>query len=413
MREPNTNRGDALTDCVVVGAGPAGLAASTALTERGVDHLVLERGRVGETWHTQRWDSFRLNTPGWMNTMLGGQAPDHYADRAEVVDRLDVLAASCPVRERTRVTGLAPAGEGYEVRTDGASFRARAVVVATGDQNVPRVPALAKQFPLDVQQCHTADYRAPDALPAGAVLVVGSGQSGCQIAEDLLAGGRRVFLATSAVGRAPQRHRGRATTDWLGELGFFDQRSQDLPDPSAVHAPQPILGAGGRSLSLQALARAGATLVGRPLAVDGDRVDFDGSTLANIAAGDAFAARARAMIDQAILRRGDDLPPAEPDEAEEPVDVDPPATVRLRDHEVTNIIWCTGFTGDFSWLPADLVGGDGHPLHLQTAAPLPGVWYVGLWWLVRRGSALFHGFPSDAATVAAAAVHASATRSAP
>lgn len=400
-----------MTDCVVVGAGPAGLAASTALTDRGVDHLVLERGQVGQTWRTQRWDSFQLNTPGWMNTMLGGQARDHYADRAEVVDRLDALAATCPVREETAVTGLAPAGDGFDLRTVSGDLRARAVVIATGDQNVPRVPALGGQLPADVAQCHAADYRAPDALPAGAVLVVGSGQSGCQIAEDLLAGGRRVVLATSAVGRAPGRHRGRATSDWLAELGFFDQRPQDLPDPSAVHATQPILGSGGRSLSLQALARSGATLVGRPVAVDGDRVDFDGSTLANIAAGDTFAARARGMIDEALRRRGDDLPPPEPDDTDEPVDLDPPATVRLRDQGITTVIWCTGFTGDFSWLPRALVGVDGHPLHQETAAPVPGIWYVGLWWLVRRRSALLYGFPSDAATVADA-VRSHTTRSA-
>jgi putative flavoprotein involved in K+ transport len=186
-----------LIDCAVVGAGPAGLATSAALAARGVEHVVLERGRVGESWRTQRWDSFRLNTPGWMNRLLGEQAPDSYATGVEVIQRLDKLAAGCPVREGVPVAQLAPAGDGYALRTDGDDILVRAVVVATGDQNLPKVPTLAGRFPDRVAHYHTADYRGPDQLPDGAVLVVGSAQSGCQITEDLLAGGRRVVLATS------------------------------------------------------------------------------------------------------------------------------------------------------------------------------------------------------------------------
>jgi putative flavoprotein involved in K+ transport len=170
---------------------------------------------------------------------------------------------------------------------------------------------------------HTASYRRPGQLPGGAVLVVGSAQSGCQIAEDLLAGGRRVVLATSPVGRVPFRHRGRDTVEWLAETGFMDQRPGDLPDPSVMRAAMPIL-APGRGLSLPALARAGVTLAGRLVAVDGERVAFDDSVAANIAAGDAFAARARAMVDEVIRRRGLDAPPAEPDEHDARVDLDFP-----------------------------------------------------------------------------------------
>ena len=233
-----------LIDCVVVGAGPAGLATSAALAARGVEHVVLERGRVGESWRTQRWDSFRLNTPGWMNQLLGEQAQDTYATGVEVVQRLEKLAADCPVREGVPVARLAPAGDRYTLRTVGADILARAVVVATGDQNLPKVPTLAGTFPDRVAHYHTADYRGPDQLPDGAVLVVGSAQSGCQIAEDLLAGGRRVLLATSPVGRVPFRHRGRESIDWLVEAGFMDQRPHDLPDPSVMRAAMPILAPG-------------------------------------------------------------------------------------------------------------------------------------------------------------------------
>jgi putative flavoprotein involved in K+ transport len=389
-------------DCVVVGGGPAGLATSAALTAREVEHVVLERGRAGESWRTQRWDSFRLNTPGWMNELLGEQPRDAFATGAEVVQRLEKLAADAPVRAGVEVTGLRQRGDGYALRTGGGELRARAVVVATGDQNVPRVPALARLLPDRVAQCHTAGYRGPARLPAGAVLVVGSAQSGCQIAEDLLAAGRPVVLATSPAGRFTWRYRGGDTVDWLVQAGFFDQRPRDLPDPSAMRAAQPIVASGGRSLSLQALARAGATLVGRPVAVDGERVGFDDSVAANIAAGDAFAARARGMIDDLIRRRGLDAPPYEPDDTEGPVDLDPPRELDLRDHDVGSVVWCTGFTGDFSFLDPGLVDAGGQPRHLDTAGAAPGLWYVGLKWLVRRSSGILLGFPRDGAEVAAA-----------
>jgi putative flavoprotein involved in K+ transport len=387
-------------DCVVVGAGPAGLAASAALTDGGVEHEILERGRVGESWRTQRWDSFRLNTPGWMNQMLGEQPRDAYATGAEVVERLEQLAAKSPIHAGVRVARLAPVGDGYVLWTADGDLRARTVVAATGAENVPRIPALAGAFPDRVAQYHAADYRRAGLLPKGGVLVVGSGQSGCQITEDLRAGGRHVVLATSPVGRAPTPYRGRETVDWLVEAGFFDQRPQDLPDPSMMRAPNPLLAPGGRSLSLQALARAGVTLVGRPVAVDGERVSFDASVAANVAAGDAFAERARAMVDDIIRRRGLDAPPAEPDDTGAPVELNPPMALNLRADEIAGVVWCTGFTGDFSWLDPALVDADGQPRHDDAAAPAPGVWYVGPRWLIRRGSSLLHGFPGDAATVA-------------
>jgi putative flavoprotein involved in K+ transport len=199
----------------------------------------------------------------------------------------------------------------------------------------------------------------------------------------------------------PFRHRGRETIEWLAEAGFMDQRPRDLPDPSVMRAAMPII-APGRGLSLPALSRAGATLAGRPVAVDGERVAFDGSLAANVAAGDAFAARARAMVDEVIRRRGLDAPPAQPDEHDLPVDLDPPASLDLRAQEVGGVVWCTGFTGDFSWLDPALVGADGQPRHADGAAPAPGLWYLGLRWLRRRCSGILLGFPGDAAVVAGA-----------
>ena len=390
-----------MTDCLVVGAGPAGLASSAALTQLGVDHVILERSRAGETWRTQRWDTFRLNTPGWMNRLLGEQARYAYADRAEVVKRLEQLAGTSPIHTGVRVTRLTAAGGGYALRTSGGELRSRAVVVATGDQNVPRIPALARRLPDRVAQYHTADYAGPEQLLDGAVLVVGSGQSGCQITEDLLLAGRRVVLATSPVARLPWRHRGRDSFEWLAEAGFFDQRPQDLPDPSAARPTQPIVASGGRSLSLQALARAGAKLVGRLVDGTGERLSFDDSAKANVAAGDAGAERMRSTMDDFIRRNDLTASPAEPDGTDAPVELDPPpTTLDMREDDIGSVVWCTGFTGDFSWLNPSMLDGNGQPRRAGHSAVTPGVWYVGLTWLTQRSSGIFFGFPRDAAAVA-------------
>jgi putative flavoprotein involved in K+ transport len=389
-----------MTDCVVVGAGPAGLATSAALNQRGVDHVILERSQAGATWRMQRWDSFRLNTPGWMNQLLGKQGRYAYADRAEVVQKLEQLASNSPIHTGIRVARLAPSGDGYALRTGDGEFLSRTVVVATGDQNVPRIPALARQLPDRVAQYHAADYAGPAQLPDGAVLVVGSAQSGCQIAEDLRLAGRRVVLATSPAPRLPWRHRGRDSLEWLTEAGFWNQRPKDLPDPAAMRASQPIVAPGGRSLSLQALARAGATLVGRLVGGTGERLNFDHSATANIAAGDAAAERMRTTMDDFIRRGGLKMSPSEPDDTDAPVEVDPSTTLDMRDHDIGSVVWCTGFTGDFSWLNPSMLDGDGQPRREGTAALVPGVWYVGLRWLTQRGSGILFGFPTDAAAVA-------------
>jgi putative flavoprotein involved in K+ transport len=247
-----------------------------------------------------------------------------------------------------------------------------------------------------VAQLHAAEYRSPGALPDGAVLVVGSAQSGCQIAEDLAAAGRRVVLATSAVGCFPMPYRGRDTLAWLVDAGFYDHRPADLPDPAAMRAPQPIVAPAGRALSLRSLARAGVTLAGRPVAVRGGRVTFDDSVPGNVAAGDTFARKVRTIIDELISRTGLHADPAAPED-DHPID-DAPPELDLRD--VGAVIWCTGFGGDFGWLGSELLDGDGAPRRDGAAGVVPGVWFVGLKWLTRRRSGILHGFPTDAAEVA-------------
>ena len=387
-------------DCVVVGAGPAGLATSAALTARGVEHLLVERGQVGHTWRTQRWDSFRLNTPSWMNPMLGPFADDGYAPLGEVVERFGTLAAACPLREGVAVEALSRNGDGFALRTTDGAPSARAVVVATGDQNRPLTPALAAAVPAGVAQCHTAGYRSAGQLPEGAVLVVGSGQSGCQIAEDLLAGGRRVFVATSQVGRLPTPYRGRETLWWLVQGGFYDQTPAQVQDPVARRAPNPLIAPDGRPLGLPSLARRGAVLVGRPVAVEGARILLDDSAAANLAAGEAFAAQARVMADEIIERTGAGAPPAVPDPDDDPVRLEPVPAIDLRADQVGSVIWCTGFGGDFGPLDPSLLDGAGQPLRESVAGAVPGLWFMGLRWLTHRASSILYGFPKDAARVA-------------
>ncbi|WP_421733158.1 NAD(P)-binding domain-containing protein [Cellulomonas sp.] len=385
-------------DCVVVGAGPAGLAASAALSARGIEHQVLEGSEVGASWR-QRWDSFRLNTPGLLNPMLGPAADDEYTPRDEVVRRLEALAASCPVRTGVAVTALAPRMDGFVLETSDGPVHARAVVVATGAENTPRLPSFAAELPV-VQQT-TTTYRSPDGLPPGSVLVVGSGQTGVQVATDLQAAGRRVLLATSPVGRLPSPYRGRQMIAWLAVSGFFDQRATDVPD-AVRRAPNPMVVPGGPGPDLRRMALDGVVLTGRVTGADGSRLRVDDSVAANIAAGEAFAVRARAFVDAAIDRLGLDVPPAEPEEPIASYPVREASELDLRDEGVTGIVWCTGMRGSHGWLPPGLLDDRGAPLHVDGAAGLPGLWFAGLRWMRRRGSSNFEGMPADAAVVASA-----------
>lgn len=407
-------------DAVIVGAGQSGLAASWHLSRRGIDHVVLERGRVGEAWRSQRWDSFALNTPTWMNRLPGEPddlaAPDGFLMRDAWIDHLQayVDGEGLPVRTSTAVTSVATGRGGtFLVSTTGEGagagkpIEARHVIVASGAQAVPKVPALSTALPSWVQQLHTADYRAAAALPTGAVLVVGSAQSGVQVAEDLLDAGRTVYLCTSAVPRLRRRQRGRDSVDWLKQVGFYEMTPDKLPDPRMMFAPQPqISGVGplGHTVSLQSLADRGARLLGRPVGVEGDRVSLDDSLGANIELGDRIAAELNGLIERGIVEAGLTLPPLEPDPADEPhpdpMSVHGPEALDLEASGVSTVIWATGFDGDFGFLPATVLDDRGLPIHDRGAATIPGLHFMGLRWMTTRKSALILGVDADAADLA-------------
>ena len=400
---------------VVVGAGQAGVAISRQLQVRGIEHVVLERGRVGETWRTQRWESFRVNTPNWCNGLPGldfpGE-PHHFPSAAELFGYLERYAAEfqLPIHQGVAVTAVDRLEDGFAVQTDHPDFAAvqtRAVVLASGSQNRPRVPAAAVQLPETIVQIHAGAYRNPAALPPRAVLVVGSAQSGCQIAEDLLAAGRRVYLSVSKVGRAPRRYRGRDILEWFLDTGFFGMRPADLPDPALQFVPQPqVSGVGeyGHTVSLQDLARQGVTLVGRFEGVDDGALAFDDSVAECVRFSDTGSAEIKQLIDGYLARQGSTPPPLEPDPADEPC-VDPEALAgpgTIDAGSVGAVVWTTGFEGDFSWVHLPISDERGRAIHRDGIAPVPGVFFVGLPWLRTRSSGVLPGVGPDAIVIAAA-----------
>jgi putative flavoprotein involved in K+ transport len=413
-----------MLEAVVIGAGQAGLAASFHLRARGVDHVVLERDRIGETWRSQRWASFRLNTPDWMSRLPG--EPEADASRREdflsaeaFVTRLVAYAERhhLPVRTGASVSRVTRAGGGrafrVEIATDGATetLEARSVIVASGIQNIPRVPAFAASLPTPIHQLHTAGYRSPSQLPPGAVLVVGSAQSGVQIAEDLLAAGRTVYLCTSAVGRLRRRAHGRDSVEWLVRMGFIDMTPEQLPDPTMLARPWPqISGVGprGHTVSLQHLAAQGVILLGRPTRVDGTRLQLDDTVGANIAFGDLASAELNAAIERAVQASGLDVPPLEPDPADDPhpdpASVHSPTELDLDAAGISSIVWATGFGGDFGHLDLPVLDERGQPVHDRGAAPVPGVRFLGFPWLTKRKSGIIRGVDEDGAAAADAIV---------
>jgi putative flavoprotein involved in K+ transport len=389
-------------DTIVVGAGQAGLAASYLLRERGRAHVVIEQGRIGETWRSQRWDSFHLNTPNWGQRLPGyhydGPAPDAFAPLAEVIAYLEgyALDHEAPVQSGVRVTGLRPGPEGWRVSVDGNELRAVNVVVATGAFRKPHLPAAAGTSPADVLELHTSQYRRPEQLPAGGVLIVGSGQSGCQIADELLRAGRDVYLSVGRCPWLPRRYRGHDVLHWLLETGLADQTVDSLPSPEARLACNPAVSGddGGHDCNPRWLAQRGAVLAGRLEGIDRHTVVFASDLDDNLAKGDAFVATLVSRIDEHARAAGLDLP-------EELLHQDTarPARVEaldLREAGVGTILWASGFRPDFGWINAPVFDDDGRLAQKCGVSVIPGLYFVGLHWLHKRKSALFVGVGEDA-----------------
>ena len=385
----------------IVGAGPAGIAVSEQLSAVGHDHVVLERGDVGETWRSQRWDGFRLNGPNWMSAIPG--PPGAFGSREDIVASLEQRARVLPVQGFTAVEDVRAHRAGYLVSTSSGTLIARNVVLAGGAQNVPSVPAFARGLSASIEQLHAAGYIQPDALPDGRVLVVGSAQSGVQIAEELLEAGREVLLATSHVGRVPRRHRGRELFDWWREMSMLETpRAEAQPHELAGALPQLSGTHGGHTVSLQQLAREGVMLLGRLQGVDGARATFADDLAANVALGDFVSARVRSAIDGHIAATGQPAMSQVDDPAEASLeDLRAPASLDLRAIGVSTVIWATGFRGDFSWLRVPVLDERGLPRQRDGVTPAAGLYVLGLPWMTHRSSGNLWGVRRDAAAIAA------------
>jgi putative flavoprotein involved in K+ transport len=376
------------------------LAASSRLADVGCEHVVLERGRIGWSWRTQRWDSFRLNTPLWANRVPGKfltGAPESFASASSLVQGLEQLAARLPVYEGVEVLRADRVGPAWRLETSSGTLLTGSVVVASGFQNVSRMPEYGAALPAQIEQLHAAQYRRPDDLE-GPVLVVGGGQSGVQIAEDLLEAGQRVYLSTSRVARLPRRYRGRDGLEWLRDLGQLDVSSHQADLAVMAAAPPQVSGvAGGRTVSYQHLARQGATLLGRVIGSGGRRLELAQDLGANVRFADEASADFRAAWDRLAARRGDELDAGHLDPADEPGDdlygSRGPAFFDLVATGVSTVIWATGFEASTGWLPQGALDDYGRP-------QLPGLSAIGAPWLTHRSSANLYGMAADAERVA-------------
>jgi putative flavoprotein involved in K+ transport len=390
-------------EVVVVGGGQAGVAMSEHLGQAGVPHVVLERGRVAEQWRSGRWDSLVANGPAWHDRFPGRPFdgdPDAFAPKDQVAAYFEAYAEQigAPVRCGVEVTSVRknPGAPGFRVQTSHGAIDARFVVAATGAFQRPLRPPVVPDGS-GVRQLHSAAYRNPGQLPAGGVLVVGAGSSGVQIAAELRQAGRAVYLSVGAHGRPPRRYRGRDNVWWLGVLGHWDAAT---PPAGAEHVTIAVSGAGGgRTVDFRDLAGQGITLLGRTVSFSDGRLRFAADLRANIAAGDA---NYLALLDEAdayIARNGLDLP-EEPGArllGPEPGCVTSPlAELDLAAAGVTSIIWATGYATDFGWLKVDAFDARGRPRHQRGVSSEPGVYFLGLPWLSRRGSSFIWGVWHDA-----------------
>lgn len=397
------------TDCVVIGAGQAGLAMSRCLTDRGVDHVVIERGRVAERWRSERWDSLRLLTPNWQSRLPGfcydGPDPDGYMSMPEVVDYFERYAASfsAPVRSGVAVQSLRRDGSRFLVGTSAGDWRARVVIVATGHSDTPRVPDVASRFPRDITHVVPTEYRRPELLPEGGVLIVGASSTGIQLADELQRAGRAVTIAVGQHLRMPRAYRGRDILWWLDRMGLFGETVDQVYDVE-VSREQPSLQLVGHpdhiTLDLLGLRARGVRVVGRLLDACDGVARFDDDLVATTAAADFKLASLLSRIDRFIAREGIDAVPAAPFEPHCLCFIGAETSLPLEDAGIRSVLWATGFKRRYPWLQVPVLDDYGEIRHSGGITSEPGLYALGLHFMRRRNSAFIDGVGDDARALA-------------
>lgn len=396
---------------VIVGGGQAGLAVSWCLRQREIEHVVLERHRVAHTWRDQRWDNFCLVTPNWQCQLPGhpyrGDEPDGFIGREEIVRYVEGYAASfdCPLAEGVAASGVRGGEDArFALDTSAGTLEADHVVLAIGGYHTPAVPRLAERLSADTTQLHSSTYRNPQALPDGGVLVVGSGQSGAQIAEDLHLAGRATHLCVGSAPRVARFHRGRDVVAWLHDMGHYDMPITEHPEGLAARreANHYVTGrGGGRDIDLRRFAADGMFLHGRLTDIRGSQVRLADDLRSSLDNADAVRARINDGIDRYIAAQRIDAPPAPPPYA--PCwapGIGQPAELDLEAAGIHTVIWATGFRSDWSLVKLPAFDGAGYPTHERGATSVDGLYVIGLPWLHTWGSARFAGVGRDADHIA-------------
>ncbi|MHA3978786.1 flavin-containing monooxygenase [Halovulum sp. GXIMD14794] len=390
-------------DVIVIGAGQAGLAMSRCLTERGIDHLVLDRGAVGERWRSERWASLRLLTPNWMTRLPGhaytGNDPDGFMHKDAVVAMLSRYARGfdAPVQEYKQVHSVTHDGARYRIQTGDQLLSAHAVVLATGACDRPHVPGWAARLPRSLNQITTTDYVSPDQLDEGGVLVVGASATGVQLAEEIRISGRQVTLAVGSHVWLPRRYRGRDIMHWMDRAGLLaERRDPSVPAKRALRQPslQLVGSQPARDVRLDTLDRQGVRCVGRVLDADGDRLSLAPTLRAEIAAARTRTERVLDRINEHVGSRGaDSTAGTRPTLDRLP---ESPSELHLGREGIRTVLWATGFRRSYDWLHLPVLGADGELIHTGGVTGMPGLYALGLPFMRRRNSTFIDGVGADA-----------------
>ena len=393
---------------IIVGGGQGGLSASYFLKQQGREHVVLEQApQAAQVWRN-RWDSFTLNTPNWMTRLPGaeyqGNNPDGFMPRDELVAYFEAYIERfvLPIRYGIQVTSVKAIEAGYLVSTDNGEFEAANVVIGTGLHQQPRIPAVSANLPVEIRQLHSSEYRNPEALPAGAVLVVGSAQSGCQIAEELYQSGRKVYLSVGSSPRLPRRYRGKDITWWMDVIGIMDKTVDQLPSPKAKFAGSAHSTGkdGGHTINLHQFAKDGVVLLGHIQSMQEDRITVAPDLKENLAKADKAEADFVKQVDEYIESNGMDAPIESLPELSDGFQVEEITDLDLKSAGISSVIWTTGFKFDFGLVKLSAFDDDGYPLQERGVTEFPGLYFIGLPFLSKFKSGLLAGVGDDAAYLA-------------